>query len=225
MKLQTHFKADDYTNYVIAKYDLQVEDNTYTDTLANIDLNELNTFEWHIGLIVGNSGSGKTTLLKQIGYTSTFEYDETKPVISQFTKLTPQEASDLLLGVGLCSIPKWLQQPNTLSTGEFARFEIAKRIYDASQSERKIALLDEFTSTVNRMCGKSIARALNRLIMGNKGIQLIIASCHFDMIEELKPDWIINTNERNVEVKKLNYISMQNNVNNENLLTSIYEIL
>lgn len=229
MVITTHFTPDKYTDFVIQSFDLNVINETYTSSIPEVNLDELNSFDWQVGLIVGNSGSGKTTILKKLHYTPDILYSTSKPIISHFPKLSPQEASELLLGVGLCSIPTWLQTPNTLSMGEFARFEIAMRLYNALLSNDHTALIDEFTSTVNRLCAQSIANALRQFLVKHKDLKVIIATCHFDIVEFLHPDWIINMNKSDscnkVEINKLTYFQDTLNVNPELVLTSIYEIL
>lgn len=230
MKIITNFTPDEYTDYVIQSFDLNVVNNEYHKEVPDINIQELSSFNWQIGLIVGNSGSGKTTLLKKINGLHSLVYHNDKPIISQFPSLTPKEATDLLLGVGLCSIPLFLQLPQTLSTGEFARFEIALRLYQAMICDLKVVLLDEFTSTVNRLCAKSIANSLKHFLMKHKDIKVVIATCHFDMIDELQPDWIVNMNKIDMdnksEICKINYVDSEYKQLNQNLiLSTIYEIL
>lgn len=230
MQLTTSFKQDKYTDYIIQSFDLQVTNNQYINELPKVNLNDLTTFNWQVGLIVGNSGSGKSTLLRSIGqYTSPIS-DNNKPIISQFPRLTPSDAAELLLGVGLCSIPKYLQTPNTLSTGERARFDIAMSLYQAMFAENHIALIDEFTSTVNRLCAKAIANSLHHYLLKHNDIKVVFASCHFDMIEELCPDWVVNLNIINTnnesEISRVTYVNKLNNaINSDSILSSVYEIL
>ena len=68
--------------------------------------------------------------------------------------------------------------------------------------------MDEFTSVVNRDVAKSMSHALQRYIR-QKDLKIVIASCHFDIIEWLQPDYVFNLNHRdeegNVEMEKMEY--------------------
>jgi ABC-type ATPase with predicted acetyltransferase domain len=107
--------------------------------------------------------------------------------------------------VGLSSVPNWLRKPNELSNGERARLDIAKAIYDAKGG---VVILDEYTSVVNRAAAKSMSFALQRYAR-QKNLKVMIASCHFDIIEWLQPDYVFNLNHKdengNVELEKIAY--------------------
>jgi len=141
--------------------------------------------DYQIGLIVGPSGSGKSTLLKTIGQIKNPKWEYGKAIVSHFEDA--KEAQKRLTGVGFNSIPSWLRPYSVLSTGEKFRADMAKSIETGS-------CIDEFTSVVDRTVAKSCSFALNRLIR-NEGIRNVtLASCHYDIIEWLQPDWIYDTN-------------------------------
>ena len=77
--------------------------------------------------------------------------------------------------------------------------------YDA---KGEIVILDEFTSVVNRAAAKSMSFALQRYAR-QKDLKIVIASCHFDIIEWLNPNYIFNLNHKdengNVELEKMVY--------------------
>jgi ABC-type ATPase with predicted acetyltransferase domain len=107
--------------------------------------------------------------------------------------------------MGLSSVPTWLRKPQELSNGERARLDIAKAIYDANGG---VVVLDEYTSVVNRTAAKSMSHALQRYVR-QKGLKVIIASCHFDIIESLQCDYMFNLEHRDengeVEMEKMVY--------------------
>lgn len=140
--------------------------------------------DFGIGLIVGPSGSGKTTLLHSIGSEALIEWDEGISVASHFG--SAQEARDKLGAVGLNSIPSMLRPYHVLSTGEKFRADLARRLHDG-------AIIDEFTSVVDRNVAKSCSHALRRHVDANKLSKVVLASCHYDIIEWLQPDWIFDT--------------------------------
>jgi energy-coupling factor transporter ATP-binding protein EcfA2 len=137
-----------------------------------------------IVLIVGTSGSGKTTILRTVDNPKPIHIDDTKSVIENFS--TAERGEELLLACGLRTIPAWFRAPNTLSNGEFHRFEIAVGLDQGHN------IIDEFTSVVDRDTAKSLALSVRKYFNKNPGV-LYIASCHRDIIDWLDPDWVYDT--------------------------------
>ena len=206
--LESKIIVDKYCEYIFNNYDIQNRDITTTEVPlpSHEDMEEMNSSHWNIMLICGKSGSGKSTILREIGNVKPIEYDYNKAVISQFDGYTEEEVCDLLGGVGLSSVPTWLRKPQELSNGERARLDLCKAIYDAGKGQ--IIYVDEFTSVVNRDVAKSMSHALQRYIR-QKDLKIVIASCHFDIIEWLNPNYISNLNHKdengNVELEKIVY--------------------
>lgn len=206
--LRSEIVNDKYTEYLYKHYDIQTKDYTATDVplISQDDWDKMNSGEWNILLICGKSGSGKSTLLKEIGTPPKLEYDYTKAVVSQFPNLDEEEVCDLLCGVGLSSVPTWLRKPQELSNGERARLDLCMSLYRAR--EAGIALIDEFSSVVNRDVAKSMSYALQRYVRQKK-LKVVICSCHFDIIEWLTPDYIFNLEHKdkdgNVELERMVY--------------------
>ena len=206
--LESKIIVDKYCEYIFNNYDIQNRDITTTEVPlpSHEDMEEMNSSHWNIMLICGKSGSGKSTILREIGNIKPIEYDYNKAVISQFDGYTEEEVCDLLGGVGLSSVPTWLRKPQELSNGERARLDLCKAIYDAGKGQ--IIYVDEFTSVVNRDVAKSMSHALQRYIRQND-LKIVIASCHFDIIEWLNPNYIFNLNHKdengNVELEKIVY--------------------
>ena len=206
--LESKIVNDNYTQYIYDNYDIQNREKTVTEVPipSREDMETMNNDDWNILLICGKSGSGKSTILKQIyGDVKPIEYDFSRCVISQFPRMTEEEVCDLLASIGLASVPTWLRKPQELSNGERARLDIAKAIYDANGGT---VVLDEYTSVVNRAAAKSMSHALQRYAR-QKGLKIIIASCHFDIIEWLQPDYMFNLEHRDeegeVEMEKMVY--------------------
>jgi len=141
--------------------------------------------EFNIGVIVGASGTGKSTLLKEFGNEEIPQWDEDKAIVSHFN--TPEDAIDKLTAVGLNSIPSWCRPYHVLSTGEKFRADLARKLKDNS-------VIDEFTSVVDRNVAKAASTALSKYIRNNSIHNIILATCHEDILEWLEPDWIFNTN-------------------------------
>lgn len=206
--LESKIENDNYTQFLYDNYDIQNREKTVTEVPipSKEDMEEMNKDDWNILLICGKSGSGKSTILNEVyGTSKPIMYDYNKCVISQFPRLTEEEVCDLLSSMGLASVPTWLRKPQELSNGERARLDIAKAIYDANGG---VVLLDEYTSVVNRAAAKSMSHALQRYAR-QKGLKIIIASCHFDIVEWLQPDYMFNLEHRDengeVEMEKMVY--------------------
>jgi GNAT superfamily N-acetyltransferase len=88
--------------------------------------------------------------------------------------------------VGLNSVPSWLKPYHVLSTGEKFRADLARSLEDN-------AIIDEFTSVVDRNVAKSCSNAISRHIRKVGLKNLVFASCHYDIIEWLQPDWVYDT--------------------------------
>jgi len=175
---------DEYTAYVYEAFDIQNQEET--SVRIPINFNECRTFDWNIGVIYGGSGTGKTTLLKEFGDLSQASFDDEKSLISNFDWLSPEEATFLLSAMGLASVPTWLRPYALLSNGEQYRASLAYKVGKASEND--VILIDEFTSVVDRDVAKAMSNALQKYIRRHNK-RIILASCHFDIMDWLSPDW------------------------------------
>tara|TARA_R110002020_G_C16250215_1_gene769749 strand:- start:321 stop:1442 length:1122 start_codon:yes stop_codon:yes gene_type:complete len=158
--------------------------------IDNINLPE----KWNVGLVYGNSGSGKTTMIKHLFGENIFDVklDETKPIINQLPKeLSYEECAKLLNGIGLNSVPCWIRPINTLSNGQKAR---AEAVYLMTKS-KDVVFIDEWTSVVDRTVAKAMSICLYKYAKRNNK-KIILCSCHIDILEWLKPDWLIDCNKQ-----------------------------
>jgi ABC-type ATPase with predicted acetyltransferase domain len=137
-----------------------------------------------IGVIVGSSGSGKSTLLKHFGLEEQPEWNPNKSVISHFDN--PEDGINRLSSVGFNSIPSWYKPYHVLSNGEKFRADLARKI-------KSIAVIDEYTSVVDRNVAKAASVALSRYVKNNNLENIVISTCHMDIVDWLEPDWVINT--------------------------------
>jgi ABC-type lipoprotein export system ATPase subunit/GNAT superfamily N-acetyltransferase len=185
---------DEYTQYIYEAFDIQNQDETIVK--IPINFNECKSFDWNIGVIYGGSGTGKTTLLKEFGSLHDDNLDEHKPVISNFDWLTPQEATSLLSSMGLSSVPTWLRPYSLLSNGEQYRAMLAYKVGKAKEND--VILIDEFTSVVDRDVAKAMSFALQKYIRKHNK-RIVLASCHFDIMEWLTPDWTYSPLKGRVE--------------------------
>ena len=154
------------------------------------------TRDWSIGLIVGPSGSGKTlTLTEMFGEPLKFEWSA-RSVVDDFDKALSMEAiASVCSSVGFNTIPSWLRPYSVLSNGERFRVEVARRLLSNPQHENvlnKAIIIDEFTSVVDRQVAQITSHAVQKYVRSNER-QLVAASCHYDIIDWLQPDWIYDT--------------------------------
>lgn len=185
--LQSKINADEYTDYVCESFDIM--DRNQSEVAIPFNFKKLQSIEWNIGAIIGGSGSGKTSILKTFGQIQQPQFDNSKALISNFDWLSPKEATMLLTSMGLSSVPCWLRPFNTLSNGEQYRATMA--YITASAKSGDVILIDEFTSVVDRDVAKSMSYALQKYIRTHN-LKIIIASCHYDILEWLMPNWICN---------------------------------
>jgi len=185
IELKSKIINDVYTQHVYDTFDIQNTEETLE--VITYDLSEINSFNWNIGVIYGNSGCGKTTILKDLGEIQNHSFDNEKPLISNFDWLKPKEVTLLLTSIGLSSVPTWLRPFKLLSNGEQYRAELAYKIGKAKPDET--ILIDEYTSVVDRDVAKAMSFALQKYVR-RTGKKIILASCHYDIMEWLMPDWI-----------------------------------
>jgi GNAT superfamily N-acetyltransferase len=139
-----------------------------------------------IGLIVGPSGSGKSLLLKEFGEERKIVWNKNKAIVSQF--LDSDQALDRLMAVGLSSTPSWCSPFHILSTGEQFRANLARRLENNT-------VIDEFTSVVDRNVAKAACVGLRRYVDKHNIHSIVLASCHYDILEWLRPDWYFDTRD------------------------------
>lgn len=145
-----------------------------------------------LGLILGASGSGKTTLAKKIWGNDIFKerLNPAEPIINQFPEeLSYEDCAKNLAGFGLTSVPCWIRPAYTLSNGQKARAEAAL----AAACPEEFIVIDEWTSVVDRTVAKVMSHCVSKYAKRlNK--KFVLLSCHYDVIEWLDPDWIIDCN-------------------------------
>jgi energy-coupling factor transporter ATP-binding protein EcfA2 len=184
IELKSKIINDKYTDYVYESFDIQNREETSVS--IPMSLGEAKTFDWNIGVILGSSGSGKTTILKKCGELKQPKFDYNKPLISNFNWLEPKEATLVLTSMGLSSVPTWLRPFNALSNGEQYRATLAYLV--ASAKDGEVILIDEYTSVIDRDVAKAMSFALQKYIR-RENKRIILASCHYDILEWLIPDW------------------------------------
>lgn len=173
-------EPDRFTQEVSRAFDYNFDGFSYFDCWDKPNVPEI----YNIGLIVGASGTGKTTLLKDFGSEYVPQWDNNKAVISHFD--SPEDGVEKLSSVGFNSIPSWCKPYEVLSTGEKFRADLARKIHNNS-------VIDEYTSVVDRNVAKSASVAFSKYVRRKDIKNIVVASCHKDIVEWLEPDWIFDT--------------------------------
>jgi ABC-type ATPase involved in cell division len=144
---------------------------------------------WNIGLIVGPSGSGKSTVAREL-FRDALHIDPewgAPSVLDDFPASVPlSEIASICQAVGFNTIPAWMRPYAVLSNGEKFRVMLARLLAECPE----LAVLDEFTSVVDRQVAKIGSHAVQKYIR-KRGSKFVAVSCHSDIIEWLNPDWIL----------------------------------
>jgi ABC-type Mn2+/Zn2+ transport system ATPase subunit len=156
--------------------------------------------KWNIGLIYGASGSGKTTMVKHLFGENIFDspLNEDEPIINQLpAHLSYEECAAILSGIGLNSVPCWVRPVKTLSNGQRARAEAALLMVQ----DREIVFIDEWTSVVDRTVAKAMSHCVQKFARKHNK-KIVLLSCHYDILEWLIPDWLIDCNEQKFHTRQ-----------------------
>ena len=177
------------TNSLGSMFDFTFDGHIERRFSADIDIEDR---DWNIGLIHGSSGSGKSTLLRELfGKPREFKWNPKHSLVDDFPgRLSVSEISDALSSVGFSMPPRWMAPYAVLSEGERFRTALARAIMEDTGDGPVV--IDEFTSTVNRMVAKAASRAVAKYVR-RKGMQIVLAGCHDDIISWLQPDWRFDT--------------------------------
>jgi ABC-type lipoprotein export system ATPase subunit len=146
---------------------------------------------WSVGLIVGPSGSGKTTIARHHWpreYAHDLEWSAPAVIDDFDDALSIRDIASACQSVGFNTIPAWLRPHAVLSTGEKFRVEVARRLLESAPAETVV--IDEFTSVVDRQVAKFGSHSIQKFVR-REGRKLVAVSCHYDVIDWLQPDWII----------------------------------
>jgi GNAT superfamily N-acetyltransferase len=92
-------------------------------------------------------------------------------------------------------VPCWIRPYKTLSNGQQARAQAA---YLLTKSD-DIVCIDEWTSVVDRTVVKAMSVCVDKFTRRNNK-RIILCSCHYDIIEWVRPDWIIDCNKQEFQM-------------------------
>ena len=172
---------DEVTTQLVGDFDYQTDGvSQFYPYLLPADLPE----DFSLGVIVGASGTGKSTLLDCFNQVHEPQWSRGQSISSHFASV--EDARERLYAVGLTSVPTWVKPYNVLSTGEKFRADLARQIGDG-------AVIDEYTSVVDRNIALASSASLARYIQTTGVKRLVLATCHRDVLPYLQPDWVIDT--------------------------------
>lgn len=140
---------------------------------------------WKVGLIVGPSGCGKSTIARHLFGPEAANTWGDGAVVDEVSG-SIEEVTGAFSAVGFNTIPAWLRPYQVLSNGERFRADLARTLLEA----RGLVWVDEFTSVVDRQVAKIGSHAVQKYVRRGDN-QLVAVSCHYDVIDWLQPDWIL----------------------------------
>lgn len=158
---------------------------------------------WGIGVVVGPSGSGKSTIAREAfgKYLYADEpWREDQAVIDGFGETPTKTIGGMLTAVGFSSPPAWVKPYSVLSNGEKFRCDLARALL----RDTPLVVFDEFTSVVDRTVAKIGSAAVAKALRTGKIAKRFVAvTCHYDIVEWLEPDWVLDMASGTLERRRL----------------------
>ncbi len=154
---------------------------------------------WNVGLVVGPSGSGKSTVMRHAwGDMPELPWGAAS-VIDEFSAAQPiDKIAEACSAVGFNTIPAWMRPFHVLSNGERFRVDLARRLLELPDP----IVVDEFSSVVDRQVAQFGSHAVQKFVRRG-GRKLVAVGCHYDVIEWLQPDWVLDMATRQFTRRRL----------------------
>lgn len=188
MRVTVRNTCKDFDSYRAARVKSLFNVESGADFSLDADL-PIDDQGWQIGVIVGPSGSGKTSLGRQLGPLYVPAWPAGAPIIDAINpKGDVNDVFAALSAVGLGSVPAWLRPFGVLSNGEQFRANLARLVCEAPP----LAVIDEFSSVVDRQIARIGAGAFAKAWRRGRG-QVVLLSCHYDILDWVQPDWVFDT--------------------------------
>ncbi|MBI5693663.1 MAG: ABC transporter ATP-binding protein [Verrucomicrobia bacterium] len=193
MKIAIAHQCSDFDSYRAARVKSLFNVESGCDFRREFDL-PIDEGEWRLGVVVGPSGSGKTScgsrLFPGIGiHDLRAGWPGDQPIIDAIAPGGGFDAATAALSaVGLGDVPAWLRPFHVLSNGEQFRAGLARVVCEAPAR----VVIDEFTSVVDRQIARIGALAFAKAWRRSGG-RAVLLSCHYDILEWIEPDWVLDT--------------------------------
>jgi GNAT superfamily N-acetyltransferase len=132
-----------------------------------------------------------------------------RAVIDCFGNLETKSITHLLTAVGFSSPPSWIKPYQVLSGGERFRCDLAKAIAGSLEGDSDAAAIgmvvfDEFTSVVDRDVAQVGSMAIAEALRSQKfPCRFVAVSCHYDILDWLAPDWVVDMANRTCQRRRL----------------------
>lgn len=163
--------------------------------------------DWKIGAIVGPSGSGKSVVARHAfakQLIERFDWPKGKSIVDAFPKkASNKHITGILNSVGFSSPPDWVKPYNCLSNGQQFRCDLARALLtpvsaSADSQYPGVIAFDEFTSVVDRQVAQFGSAAVAKTIRkernkeANGPARFVAVTCHYDILDWLNPDWVLD---------------------------------
>ena len=146
--------------------------------------------DFMIGVIFGPSGSGKTSTTERLfGKIKEIEWNDGMNIAQHF-----ESKMDIKEKFNAVSLPLSLALSyyNQLSDGEKHRVDIARQLGQNN------AIIDEFTSYLDRETAKKVARGVSNYIYRKNNKNIIFSACHNDIVHDLNPNFCFDIENKRV---------------------------
>jgi hypothetical protein len=170
---------------VSAMFDAPANDKCRLEWKLDLPLDDA---PWNMGLVVGPSGSGKSTVMRHAwGEMPELRWGAAS-VVDDFDPTLPiNKIAEACSAVGFNTIPAWMRPFHVLSNGERFRVDLARRLLELPDP----IVVDEFSSVVDRQVAQIGSHAVQKFVRKN-GRRFVAIGCHYDVIDWLQPDWVLD---------------------------------